>query len=224
MKHIWLVGLGGIGHAVKEALDKKALKLSCFSRQGDTPFDIISEAAITELVDNAPSLPDALIITAGTLHDDHHGPEKTITALQSDWLHHSIDINVLPSLFFAKALTKRLNRHHAITMASFSARVSSISDNRLGGWHSYRMSKCMLNMLIKNIAIEWQLKTPRSIIFGYHPGTVDTPLSKPFQQRVAKEKLFSSERAAQYFLECLNTRQTEHSGKLYDWQMKEIMP
>ena len=101
--------------------------------------------------------------------------------------------------------------------------MSSISDNRLGGWHSYRMSKCMLNMLIKNISIEWYLKSPQSIIFGYHPGTVDTLLSKPFQSRLKAGQLFSATDAASYFFDCMNTRSPEHSGKVYDWQQKEIM-
>lgn len=30
-------------------------------------------------------------------------------------------------------------------VANISARVGSISDNRLGGWHSYRSSKAALN-------------------------------------------------------------------------------
>lgn len=30
-------------------------------------------------------------------------------------------------------------------VASLSARVGSIGDNRLGGWHSYRSSKAALN-------------------------------------------------------------------------------
>lgn len=33
----------------------------------------------------------------------------------------------------------------AAVVASLSARVASIGDNRLGGWHSYRSSKAALN-------------------------------------------------------------------------------
>jgi hypothetical protein len=32
-----------------------------------------------------------------------------------------------------------------VVVANLSARVSSVGDNRLGGWHSYRASKCALN-------------------------------------------------------------------------------
>ena len=38
---------------------------------------------------------------------------------------------------------------HASVLANMSARVGSIGDNGLGGWYSYRMSKCSLNMATK---------------------------------------------------------------------------
>ena len=79
-------------------------------------------------------------------------------------------------------------------------------------------------MLIKNIAIEWQQKSPGSIIFGYHPGTVDTYLSKPFQASLNKENLFTVDKAAEYFIDCLSTINLASSGKIYDWQKQEVMP
>lgn len=36
----------------------------------------------------------------------------------------------------------------AAIIANLSARVGSIGDNRLGGWHSYRASKTALNQCI----------------------------------------------------------------------------
>lgn len=223
IKSAWVVGLGGIGKAIKPLLLEQGIEVNCYSRSSSNSLNISSEASITELIENA-KLPDLIIITAGLLHDECNQPEKSISSVEKDWLFQSIDINVLPTLFFAKALTKKIKRSDKIVLASFSARVSSISDNRLGGWHSYRMSKCMLNMLIKNVAIEWRLKSPNSTVFGYHPGTVDTPLSEPFQQRVPKDQLFSANKAATLFLDCLDTRTPNHSGKIFDWRQKEINP
>lgn len=224
MNDVWIIGLGGIGCAIKNVLEQQNIKVTGFSRKISPHLDIRSEASVTQLIENTSELPDTIIITPGLLHDETHQPEKSITHLEKDWLFQNININVLPTLFFTKALTKRLKRTDKITIASFSARVSSISDNRLGGWHSYRMSKCMLNMLIKNVSIEWTFKSPNSIIFGYHPGTVNTPLSKPFQKQLKKDQLFSASKAANYFLDCLNTRTCEHSGKIYDWRKDEIVP
>ena len=219
----WIVGVGGIGAAIKKFLQEKGVEVRCFSTNNINSLDITSQACVTELVETS-KLPDTIIITAGILHDESNLPEKSISAVEKDWLYQNINVNVLPTLYFAKALTKRIKRSDKIVFASFSARVSSISDNRLGGWHSYRMSKCMLNMLIKNVAIEWSLKSPSSTIFGYHPGTVDTPLSKPFQKRIQKEQLFSGEKAANFFWDCLSTRTPKDSGKVFDWRIEEITP
>ncbi|MDH3639464.1 MAG: hypothetical protein OES09_13545 [Gammaproteobacteria bacterium] len=46
-------------------------------------------------------------------------------------------------------------------------------------------------MCIKALAIEWKRTLPNVVIAALHPGTTDTPLSKPFQKNVPKDKLFS---------------------------------
>ena len=49
-----------------------------------------------------------------------------------------------------------------------SARVGSISDNKLGGWYAYRASKSALNMMIKNLSIEVGRKNKNAILVGLH--------------------------------------------------------
>jgi len=75
-------------------------------------------------------------------------------------------------------------------IANVSARVGSIGDNGLGGWHSYRVSKAGLNMATKNAAIE--LRRHRCWSVALHPGTTDTDLSRPFQKNIKPEKLFAA--------------------------------
>lgn len=41
------------------------------------------------------------------------------------------------------------NKGHRGMLVNLSARVGSISDNGLGGWYSYRMSKAALNQANK---------------------------------------------------------------------------
>ena len=60
--------------------------------------------------------------------------------------------------------------------APSKARVGSIGDNRLGGWHGYRAAKAALNMLVRNFAIELRRSHPLAVVVGLHPGTVDTPI------------------------------------------------
>ena len=67
-------------------------------------------------------------------------------------------------------------------IASISARVGSVGDNSIGGWHSYRASKTALNQLNKCMSIEFARKKQNIACIVLHPGTVDTDLSKPFQK------------------------------------------
>ena len=39
-------------------------------------------------------------------------------------------------------------------------------------------------MVLKGLSIEQKRSNPDSIIFGLHPGTVDSKLSKPFQKKI----------------------------------------
>ncbi|MEO0441491.1 MAG: SDR family NAD(P)-dependent oxidoreductase, partial [Pseudomonadota bacterium] len=99
-----------------------------------------------------------------------------------------------------------------------------ISDNRLGGWYGYRAAKAALNMLIRNLAIEWQRKHKRAIIVALHPGTVDTRLSEPFQSNVPPGKLFDSERAAMQLLDVLEGLKPADTGRIFAWDGEEIAP
>ena len=63
-----------------------------------------------------------------------------------------------------------------------SARVGSIGDNRLGGWHGYRASKAALNQIVRTAAIELKRHRPETLCVALHPGTVDTGLSSPFSK------------------------------------------
>ena len=74
-------------------------------------------------------------------------------------------------------------------MNRYLALLFGLAGLLLVGWYGYRASKAALNMMIRNLAIEWSRKNDRSIIVALHPGTVDTELSQPFQahQKVRRE-------------------------------------
>ena len=144
--------------------------------------------------------------------------KKSLAAFEAEWFYESLRINAMPTMWLAQCLSERLNNKDRLTFLTLSARVSSLSDNRLGGWYSYRASKCTLNMLVKNISIEWSRRFPHVAICGYHPGTVATRLSKPFRKSIAPEKLFSPEQAAEYLFAQLEKTTPSLSGNLFDWQ------
>lgn len=111
------------------------------------------------------------------------------------------------------------------TMAVMSARVGSISDNRLGGWYSYRSSKAAVNQLVKTF--DNHLKTAsgdKAISIALHPGTVKTEFSKEFWGGVKKEKLFEKDWVAERLVDVVRTVGVDGRGKCWDWEGKEVPP
>lgn len=98
-----------------------------------------------------------------------------------------------------------------------SAKVGSISDNHLGGWYSYRMSKAALNMLVKNLSLEVARLNPSACIVSVHPGTTDTPLSEPFQGNLPDGQLQTAEHTAQRLLKVCDALTPQLSGALLNW-------
>ncbi|XP_028082470.1 uncharacterized protein LOC114283798 [Camellia sinensis] len=107
-------------------------------------------------------------------------------------------------------------------VANLSARVGSIGDNRLGGWHSYRSSKAALNQLTKTVSVEFARKKDPIICLLLHPGTVDTDLSRPFQRNIAEGKLFTKQFSVQKLLSIINGAKSHDNGKFFAWDGQEI--
>lgn len=222
---------GGIGAAIAGALetDGRFDRVIRLSRSTSSPIslDLTSEASIRDaaawMKDNHIS-PSMVFVATGLLHDGKQGPEKSLRQLDSDWLMQNYQINAVGPALIAKYFLPLMDRREAIRFAVLSARVGSISDNRLGGWYGYRASKAALNMMIRNLSIEWSRKNDRSIIVALHPGTVDTALSQPFQGNVPAAKLFESGRAARQLLDVLDALKPDDSGKIFAWDGTEIQP
>lgn len=101
--------------------------------------------------------------------------------------------------------------------------MGSVSDNRLGGWHSYRASKAAQHMLIKTAALELARTHPACVCVALHPGTVATALSEPFRGRVQHE-VFSPEQSAAYLLAVLERLTPSDSGGCFGWDGALILP
>ena len=216
---VWVIGAGGIGSAFAKKCRQENIDVKLISRPD---YDMTKKDDVDRFIDSIEQLPSVIVNTIGTLYDDHHSPEKSLSSFTEEWFYDSLRINALPVMWIAHALSKKLTKRDELVFITISARVSSISDNHLGGWYSYRASKCVLNMFIKNISIEWSRRFPKVAICGYHPGTVDTHLSKPFQKNMNPEKIFSPERAADYLFIQVQKTTPIMSGDLFDWQGKRI--
>jgi len=94
-------------------------------------------------------------ICHGILHDDHLWPEKRFEDIDASAMLEIFQANTITPSLWLKVLHKTLASKLPCIVAVFSARVGSTSDNRLGGWYSYRASKAALNSLLKSFAVEY---------------------------------------------------------------------
>ena len=167
---------------------------------------------------------DLVIVATGLLHNQNLAPEKALREISAENLQHNFLVNTIGPALAAKHFIPLLNRTSTSIYAALSARVGSISDNRLGGWYSYRASKSALNMIIKTASIEAARRNKNAIVIGLHPGTVNTHLSAPFQANVPKEKLFTRTTAAKQLIDVISEIKTEDTGKVLAWDGCEISP
>ena len=186
-------------------------------------FDLTNLASL-EAAAHTIGSPDIVIVATGVLHSEHLAPEKSMRALDPAQLNLAFAINAAGPASIARLLLPAMPRNRRTLFAALSARVGSISDNRFGGWHSYRASKAALNMLVRCLAIEQARSHPHAICVALHPCTVYTDLSKPFQSGVSPDRLFSPAQSASHLLDVLDTLTPSQSGRLFSWDGQEIAP
>ncbi len=158
----------------------------------------------------------------GQLHDAEHMPEKKIEDLDTNYLQKLYLSNTVTPMLWLKALMPLLSKQTACRVTVFSARVGSVSDNRLGGWYGYRASKAALNMMLKTASVELKRRAKGVKLVSFHPGTTDTSLSKPFQKNVPEGKLFTPDFVAQQLLAIESRLVLDGELSYLDWQGQEI--
>jgi len=182
-------------------------------------------AAIKEEWGRADALYNVAGVLGGGPAAGDPGPERSLRGIDGAWMARSFAVNAIGPVLLASALmpimkTRDKARPPPI-VANVSARVGSISDNGLGGWYSYRMSKAALNMATRTMAVELRRKGHCAAL-AFHPGTTETDLSAPFRGNVKPERLFPVEFSASRLLDVANAAGEEHSGGFYDWAGKAL--
>lgn len=227
---------GGIGRALTENLVQSSAwsRVFAVSRSGGGPegatllkSDFLDETALEAAAQaiGAEGPVTLCIVASGLLSDGGSlQPEKSYRQQSAAAFERVFAANTVAPALIAKRMLPLMPKTERSVFAALSARVGSISDNRLGGWHAYRASKAALNMLIRNYAIEQARRAPGNICVGLHPGTVDTGLSRPFQSGVPEGKLFTPAQSAACLLGVIAGLTPEDSGKCFDWNGKEIPP
>lgn len=186
-------------------------------------FDFDDEASIAEAVRALGAPVDCAIIASGVLSlADGTGPERSYRQVEAAAMARVFHLNTIGPALVAKHVLPLLPRDRRSVFAALSARVGSIGDNRIGGWHSYRASKAALNMLLRNYAIELGRTHRQAVVVGLHPGTVDTPLSEPFQANLPEGQLTERGAAANNLLDVIDGLTPEDSGHVFDWRGERV--
>ena len=238
-KTVAIIGSSGaIGNSISEKLIKDdsvklIYKFSRTSGSDDTDkvkniqIDIEDQDSIETGVAKLPKdiKFDLIFVATGILHnDDDIFPEKSIRDISKEKLQKVLLVNTIGPTQIGKYFIPLLKKDVRSVFAFLSARVGSISENKLGGWYAYRASKTALNQIIKNFSIEVRRSNPNAIFVGLQPGTVKSYLSKPFEKNVKEGKLFTPEYSSEKMLEVITSLDEEDSGKIFAWDGEEIQP
>ena len=234
---------GGIGSAVVDQLIKiqrythvVSVSHKSFVDSGSSEIDKFSNVlaletdysaeSINTLMTNLSSFKGCIsrvVICNGILHDDQKDifPEKKLEDISESKMMHVLRVNALLPLLFLKELVALVKGEKRCVISVLSARVGSIEDNRLGGWYSYRASKAALNMLVKTAAVEYERRAKNVRLLLFHPGTVDTNLSKPFQSK-SSTKLMQPSEVAMSLIQLMDRSDTDSNIEFIDWEGKKI--
>ncbi|KAK7110019.1 C-signal-like [Littorina saxatilis] len=176
---------------------------------------------------------DLMINSAGMLHPTGRG-ETGLKDVSAEGLDITLRTNAVGPLVMAKHFAPLLQKgegvigvqssdyksFHASVLVNMSAKVGSITDNGLGGWYSYRLSKAALNMATKNLSLELGRGRRKVICISMHPGTVDTALSRPYHKNVPN--LFTVEDSVNQMMEVINSLTVDDSGKFLTYDRSEL--
>ena len=214
-------GTGSIGSAiVNELKNQKFTNIISLSRSSNPPLDLLNESSIEKAADFIKSQQKSLCLlfdATGILHDEDQNqmPEKTYKNIDLAFMKKNFEINVMGPALVMKHFLPLLDKDQKSIFATLSAKVGSISDNRYGGWYSYRASKAALNQMIKTASIELKMKNKKAICVAIHPGTVTSKLSKPFQKD--NLKIQSNEESAKNITGVIVGLKVSNSGLFFDW-------
>jgi NAD(P)-dependent dehydrogenase (short-subunit alcohol dehydrogenase family) len=212
---------GAIGGALADALERSGRPPFRLGRGTNPALDLRDEASIAAAAARSGTGLRLVIDATGFLHGEGFSPEKALRQIDPAHMAAGFAINAIGPALLMKHFLPRLAREERAVFATLSARVGSISDNRAGGWYTYRAAKAALNQLIRTASVELARTHPRAICVALHPGTVATPLSEPFSK--AGLEVATPDEAAARLLAVIDGLTPARSGLLID-QRGETIP
>ncbi|ROU03597.1 SDR family NAD(P)-dependent oxidoreductase [Histidinibacterium lentulum] len=218
MKEALVIGAsGGIGAALAAELYRRGARVTALSRKLDG-LDVTDPDSVATHLGALAGPFDTIVLATGILAPEGMGPEKALSQVSPEQMARTFAVNTLgPALVLAE-VERLLPRRDPSRVGVLSARVGSIGDNRIGGWHSYRASKAAVNQIVRGAAIEIGRKRKEAAIVALHPGTVDTPFTAdyPGHSKVAADE------AARNLCDVLASLTPGQTGRFFAWDGSEI--
>lgn len=218
MRAVIIGASGGIGGALVASLRAQGAEVVGLSRRDDG-FDITDEVSIAQHLGALEGFFDLVFVATGALELGGHPPEKALKMLDPAAMAAQFALNAMGPALVLKHAQRLLPKDAPSRFAALSARVGSIGDNGLGGWHSYRAAKAALNQFIHTGAIEVARSHPQAVVVALHPGTVATPLTAKY---AGGHPTVTPQQAAANLLAVLAGLTPAQSGGFFDWQGKAI--
>ncbi len=133
-------------------------------------MDVTNETMVAEAFQSLPpdTVVDVLVNNAGILLEYGEG----LTSLTMDAMEKCFRVNTLGPMIVMRQCLPFLRQASQPKVFNISSRVASITDNSSGHAYAYRTSKAALNMINKNLSLEF----PDWIIVALHPGWVQTDM------------------------------------------------
>ncbi len=203
---------GGIGAALAAELRNQGDAVLTLSRSADG-FDVTDPETVSRLLDGLEPGFDRIIVAVGILAPDGGAPEKALSAIDAAAMARVFAVNTIGPALILRHLPRLLAAGGRCGV--LSARVGSIGDNGIGGWHSYRASKAALNQVVHGAAIELKRHDKAAVLVALHPGTVETRFTAAYAGRHA---MVPAGQAARNLLAVLAGLGPEQSGGFFDWQ------
>ena len=218
MRALVIGASGGIGGAVAAGLRARGAEVAGLSRSGDG-LDITDEASVARVLGALEGTFDLVFVATGGLEIGGARPEKSVRALEGPAMAAQFALNTIGPALVIKHVWRMIPRDRPARVAVLSARVGSIGDNRLGGWHGYRAAKAALNQIVRTCAVELARTHPQAALVALHPGTVATRLTAAY---AGGHPTVTPEVAAENLLRVLDGVGPEQSGRFFDWKGEEV--
>ena len=219
MAHALVIGeSGGIGSALAEALRARGDQVRGLSRARDG-FDVTDPASVARHLGRLEEEFDLIVVATGALEIGGRRPEKALRQITPEAMVDQFRLHALGPALVLREAPRLMPRGRRAVFAALSARVGSIGDNRLGGWHSYRASKAALNQIIRGAAIELARTHPKAACVALHPGTVATPFTRRY---LGAHPAVTPEHAATRLLGVIDGLDAAHNGRFLDYAGRDI--